>query len=562
MGFRNVKQMSNSYRVLVLKNLKLSKITVIIGFILSVTSFQNCSKIDFAPAADNIATLAYSNRVLDAVNLTTKKNQAISFNAGTVGGVHVGTLSLSKTTASLSLDSGHGHFEILDSNGNMKYTPHESYVGSDVAPMYVIDPYGNNIAGQINITVGNNLNTIQPALAVRGMSCITCHSQVSSNIITDYGFGNSWYFDSSSNDSFYLDRANSNNGLATLSMLQDSKIIVPAAPVPQSSLGSFNFTSAVNSLADFIKARFSQGAINSSEQVIEVPELKISIPTASRIREIFGNPSAVQVYLPDTQSSPALSGLNYDAVNRVFVINHLVCDGDLYLGAPTVFSNATVESISGCRIYSTSNIFITSPIQSIAHNGSQNYNTQILSAQSIWMGAGRLINDEEFCEVDSGGGATGWYASTYPECASHADQNDTNSHCDTLTMRMYQMLLRNTYSRAYPDQTSLTGLLGNPVSSSANGVIMQDRAAIEASLGRPLYDAACGVSGRNRNVSRLMLVAPYVNNRYTGDYSGSTIAESALMSLGTFVYHFDPVFTKVSILSLLENGELISGQGL
>ena len=85
---------------------------------------------------------------------------------------------------------------------------------------------------------------------------------------------------------------------------------------------------------------------------------------------------------------------------------------------------------------------------------------------------------------------------------------------------------------------------------------------MEASLGHALYDSSCSSGGRDQAISRLMLVAPYVNNRYTGDFSGSTIAEAALMSLGTFTFQFDPVFSQVSIFSLLNDDELLSGEGI
>lgn len=544
---------------------RISTQTIALGFFAATTlSFQNCSKVNFANSADSISNLAFNGKVLDAVNVTVKKNQSVTFTAGTLNGSHVGAMSFNKSSASLTFDSGNGKFQILDAAaGKFVYTPNESYVGPDIVAVYAIDPYGNNIPGQINISVGNNLNSIQPALAIRGMSCVTCHSQVSSNIITDYGFGNSWYFDNSSYDSFYLDRANSGSGLgglATLAMLNNSKIIVPAAPVPAAALSGFNFTSVVTTLSQFVQARFAQGSNNSSTQVVEVAELKISIPTTTRIQQIFENPSANQVYIPDTQKSPSLSGLIYNSANNVFIITNLICDGDLYLNAPAVFADATVQSINGCRIYSTSNVFITSPVISAAYNGSLNYNTQILSTISIWLGTGRLIQNSQFCET-LGGKATGWYASNYPKCVNNSGSTSADPNCDTLTERTHHLLIRNTFSRAYPDHDSLTSLLGNPVTGSATGLILNDRARIEAALGKPLYDASCGPTGRNVDANRLMLVAPYVNNRFSGDFSGSTIAESALMSLGTFIYKFDPVFAKVSILSMLDDGELISGQG-
>ncbi len=539
--------------------------TLLIFLVSSITlsiSFQNCSKVDFTPASNNIATLAYSGKFLDAVNVSTKKNQSVTFVAGKLAGAYVGALSFAPSSVLLNLKSANGNFQILDPTaGTVTYTPNESYMGPDIAPMYAVDPYGNSISGQINVMVGNNLNTIQPALAVRGMSCVTCHSKVSSNIIVDYGFGNTWFFDASSNDSFYLDRAGGDQGVATLSLLNNSKIIVPAAPVPASALSRFNFTTAVSSLSDFIKARFAQGNINSSAQVVEVPSLKINIPTKARILAAFNNPSSNQVYIPDNQASPALSGITYDSVNQVFKISNLVCDGDLYLGLPVVFADATVHSDVGCRIYSTGNIFITTPIVSVPYTtGGTTYNTQILSTQSIWLGTGRLIKNNAFCET-SGGSPTGWYYSNNRACGDNPSANVDTTNCDTLTMRNYQMLIRNTFSRAYPDEASLTALMGNPVSHNPNGQVLIERGQVEASLGASLYDAACSAGGRATDVNRLMLVAPYVNNRFTGEFSGSTIAESALMALGDFTYVFDPVFAKVSILPMLANGELLSGDG-
>ncbi len=552
MRFKNVKQLSKTFaKVFFIGTL----------FALSLVSFQNCSKVGFANSADSIANLAFEGKILDTVNLNVKKNQSITFTAGTLNGSHVGALSFGKTAGSLTVNSGNGKFQILDATlGKVIYTPNESYLGPDSVTMYATDPYGHDIAGQINIIVGNNLNSIQPALAVRGMSCITCHSKVSSNIITDYGFGNDWFFDGQHADSFYLDRAGHDQGLATLSMLNNSKIIVPAAVVPQSALTAFSFSTMVTTLADFVKARFSQGGVNTAAQVQEVEELKINIPTAERIFETFEKPTANQVYIPDSQMSPALSGLNFDSNNQVFTISNLVCDGDLYLAAPVVFADANIQSITGCRIYATANVFMTSPVISSAYKDATNFNTQVLSTKSIWLGVGRIIQNSNFCEI-SNGSPTGWYSTAYTECASSPSANAANPHCDTLSVRAGNILIRDTFSRAYPDNTSLVALLGNSFSGNADGSVAIDRAHIEAALGKSLYDASCGPNGRAVDANRLMLVAPYVNNRYSGEFSGSTIAESALMSLGTFTYKFDPVFTKVSILPMLDNGELISGKG-
>jgi len=525
----------------------------LLAMISIVLCFQNCEKVAFNPSETDLSSLSIQGSTLSSVTVTTKKNQPVTFAAGTVqGSIQGTTLSFGAKPGVSTFTSLTGTYKILDATTfSILYTPNQAFVGSDTANVYATDVYGNSIPGQVTVIVGNSLNVIQPALVVRGISCITCHSNVSSTIVTDYGYGNSWYFDTVSSDSFYFDRLGLNNGLDTLNLLNNSKIIVPTATVPAAIQSQFNVTT----LSQFVQARFLQGSTNLASQVSEVTSLKINLPTTARIQAIFSNPAANQAYLPDTQLSPALSGLTYDSTNKIFVIKNLICDGDLYLGATVFFNNATVQSLNGCRIYSTGNIFIDTPIVSAAYNGSTNYNTQLMSSQSIWMGAGR-INNGSFCEKASGQ-PTGWYAATADtgvDCTAAANQ--ANPACDTLSFRLASMLARNTYATAYATPTALSAMLGT------TGTVAKARASVEANLGHVLFDAACTTGGRNTNISRLMLVAPYVNNRYSGDFSGSTIAEAALMSLGTFTYQFDPVFTKVSIFSLLDEGELVSGEGL
>lgn len=502
---------------------------------------------------------------LPPTTVITKKNQSVKFSLTSSDQLKaINALSFTSQSAASTLTGSGGSFQILDAGSlSLQYTPNSFYVGSDSAAVYGSDVAGNSFTAQITVTVGNTLNLMKAALVVRGIACITCHSNVSSNIITDYGFGSPWYFDTSTNDSFYFDRLNSggSNGLATLNLLTKSKIVVPQANVPSAVQSEFKVTS----LAEFIQARFAQGSTNTADQVSEISSLSIKIPNKSAIQEVFGNPTALQVYLLDTQNSPALDGLQYDAINNVFKITALTCDGDLYLAAPVVFENATVSSINGCRIYTTASIFIDTPVRSIAYKGSTNFNTQLLSTESIWMGTGRINRGGSFCEVDSSKNPTGWYSSSGDTGGVNCQlaSNAASPMCDTLTMRAYQIQIRNTFSRAYPDSASLTGLLGTPINNSGTGIVLSERAQIEASLGHALYDASCTTTvGRNQAIARLMVVAPYINNRFTGDFSGATVAEAALMALGTFTYHFDPIFTSVSVFSQLDDDAIVAGQGL
>lgn len=527
-----------------------------LSIVLAAIVLAGCSKVGLS--SEN--SFSVSGLSLSDVSVTTKKNKAITFQAGDAGGKRVGRLSFTKAAGGLSVETTAGKYEIIDPvTYTIRFTPHASYVGQDMVPVYVPDDFNSALAASVNMRVGNTLNTIQPALAVRGISCITCHTQASSNIVTDYGHGSPWYFDSATNDSFYFDRVGNGDGLASLNLMGVGSLTVPKGLIPDSVKASFP---GVSSLADWVRARFAQGSPNTAAQVKEINSLKISLPTAARIAALFGNPGTAQAYLPDTQDSPALSGLALSG--QAFVITDLTCDGDLFLDRPAIFVNATVRSNVGCRIYSTKSVFIEGAITSVAAtSGATDYNVQILSAESIWAGTGRIVKNGAFCELDGAGNPSGWFSSTGGtngvDCKNVA--NAANPNCDSFVIRTVNTVIRNTYSNAYPNATSLKNFMWPAnYDASPGGTLAGQRASIEAALGRPLYDASCGAGRRNVTLSRLLLAAPYVNNRYSGDVIGSVIAEAAIMSLGSFKYEFDPVFKHTSIFSLLDENELISGE--
>lgn len=86
------------------------------------------------------------------------------------------------------------------------------------------------------------LRAIQPAVAVRGISCLMCHAQVKANIITDFGYGSPWYFGGASvginTPSWFTNYYNTWQAAAAVS----GSIIVPNAQVPtniQNSVSEF-----------------------------------------------------------------------------------------------------------------------------------------------------------------------------------------------------------------------------------------------------------------------------------------------------------------------------------
>ncbi len=523
--------------------------------------FQNCGDYRFSDLQPRVRGLS-----LKDVDLQTKKNQSVPFATTFSDGSVVGEVSFSKDTDSREIKTNGGTFTITNpSKFTGIYTPDKSFVGMDEVTIFATDVYGAAVPATVRVTVGNIVNLMQPALAVRGISCITCHSQIASNVITDYGAGHPWYFDFKSIDSYYFERVDDghgSNGLNSIHLLNDSKLFVPKVALPAEFKTTFPDFANLNSLVDFVKKRF-EGSANKAEQAVEVEDLKINLPTAQRLREVFGNPNQSAVYLPDTQHSPPLTGLLESADKKVFRINQLECDGDLFLDGSVVFTNARVKSLNGCRIYATGSVFVQGALISEPIGSSNDYNTQILSATSIWLGSGKMYNDQgNFCEIDSTTNlGTGWY---YANRASLGCTDSANNSykCDSLNGRMYHTRLRNSFSvNVAPTVSTLEALMGQKAWDSSNdGSMVVERFNVETVLGSPLRDASCEAAGRDVDFTRILLAAPYVNSRYKGDFEGAIIAEISLMSLGDFKFVFHDVFKTVSIFSLLESDELIKAK--
>ena len=91
------------------------------------------------------------------------------------------------------------------------------------------------------------------------------------------------------------------------------------------------------------------------------------------------------------------------------------------------------------------------------------------------------------------------------------------------------------------------------VSPAALGnAVVQDASVIGV-----LKDAECRPEGRSVGFERLLLNAPEVHSRYQGHFKGTIIAEYALISLGAFDFDYDPVFSSVQVLPMLEKVKIL-----
>lgn len=381
------------------------------------------------------------------------------------------------------------------------------------------------------------LRRITPALAVRGVGCMSCHSQVSSNLVTDLGYGgdgngNDYFFNSPNSwaTSFYGDigasSAPSSGIFTTIDMAAEAKLIVPKANVPSAAVKA----SGYETLADYIRYRMKHSEFASSAQVeiVEVSQVKIGTSTESRLKEAFEiNSGESSKFFKDSNISPALSGLSYDSEKKLFVMDGTVnCDGDLFVDGTLFMNGVVVESIRGCRLYVTGTVFINEGLQSQGYKSiSDEHNIQIVSSRAIILGSGKIHKHGQVCET------SGWYK-----------DNFRNSDVSSLDYRLERVEEANAVTRNF-GSTELKKLIA------------------EESKKLPVtYDASCESVGRGVDLKRVLFNAPWVLSRYNGNVEGSIIAEIALMALGDFQFKFDQVFQTVPVLPLLEESEILAIQ--
>lgn len=248
---------------------------------------------------------------------------------------------------------------------------------------------------------------------------------------------------------------------------------------------------------DNLAAYMNQLAPSWRQLPIEIRDhIYIGAPTAAQLRAIFG--PAKQTYLKDSSASPAVSGIS--GTSPVFKISGtFTCDGDLFLDGSVHMSSVTVQTIQGCRIYATGSVFVTGGLKQSGLNGSNEFNLQISSATSINLGMS--IADVYRHYVDS------------------------NYFGDRIQTRHF-------------------------TNASAFGELVLN----EANRYPGLPSAKDEPGGRAKALSRLLVNAPRVDSYYTGNFSGTVVAEAAVMAVGSFKFSYDPVFSRVKKLPQLSSG--------
>lgn len=230
----------------------------------------------------------------------------------------------------------------------------------------------------------------------------------------------------------------------------------------------------------------------------------IGAPSAARLRQVAGG-SALK-YQKASATSPDLSGVS-GASGAYVATGTVQCDGDLFIEGSLHLKSATVVSDIGCRMYVTKAVFITGGLKVQNVGAGSDHNLQITSALGITLGMDR----------------------------------------DAIAERYYQTNLF--FAGTSNDVLPMRGV--------TNVTAYGDSVIAEAERFTDLTKADNETGGRVKPMSRLLLNAPRIDSHYRGNFSGVIITEVAMMSVGSFSYTYDPVFTRVPILPKVSNADYL-----
>lgn len=466
-----------------------------------------------------------------------------------------------------SVKTSNGTLEML-APSSFRYTPNSFFRGADFYDFVLKDSAGKVVTKKVALMVGNPFHGLQPALAVRGMGCISCHATVDSTVVTDFAKGSPYdianhqpfNYGSSNPEKFYSDHTDfTKKGISGswITSKISGNIIVPSINLGFDSnvevqkllkdypnwintyfAGTYT-TEQINAIIDKIKAN-PQYNVPSSAQlkdyiqavesqkvapatVIEKSTVRIAAPTAAVIlqRAAMGAGEKIKFLKNNQATSPALSGIELQSGGYYQnASGEVVCDGDLIVDGTLFLNNLVLKTDDGCRIMATGPIFLQGPItyQRIDTTRPENYtNLQLVSARFISLGVGKT-----HCEDANN---PGWYS------------NNAKS-------------IQNPFAHRFDTYGSYTRSTGKDAALFAS-----DKAYNLAEMNKivGLQDASCqgGTTPRQVNMERLLVNAPRIDSRYTGQFNGVIISEVALFSLSKFTFKYDNIFDRVPVLPIL-----------
>lgn len=520
--------------------------------------------------------------------LQTGFNQPLNWNATYQGDATGWTLSLDPANiVNTQAISNIGTITITNpTTWSLSFQPQFGYRGQFSFWLFAFKNGTMQSQAQITITVGNSFNLLKPALAVRGSGCVMCHAEIHSNIVTDFGYNDPFYFGNLVPSGFkwndgtpygdhdalltYPGNIVGDGAWARLKIKNGSvtnhglKVFVPQGASIPTGAGSPAALTGASTLKGYLQHRLNNAWYNSTKflTIEEKSQIYIGAPTESRLLTAFNwQPSDAAKgwkFFPEDHTAWPLSGLNVGSTpapnNFYFNNGLLICEGDLLIKGTLLLENATIRTRTGCRIHVTEDIYISGPIQfntSTPHNYDKR-NIQLVAARAILMGLGSLWKNGQHCEQSQGdSGYWGYYD----------NQSQWTQGMTPAQVADYQASIANSA------RFRLKYFWGVPAyyrRGVANPLLDNLDIWNRYQTLRPnALDAACEPGVRNVAFQRILLNAPYIHSRYAGGIWGSVIGEFVLMPLGLssnqsrFRFEFDPVFNHVSVLPLLQDQDFL-----
>ena len=374
----------------------------------------------------------------------------------------------------------------------------------------------------------------EPALAVRGAGCITCHAKIYSSIITDFGYGSPYFFGNPGgeskvgpyNGSIYGDFIAGPGQTGWQTSEIHKEIIVPraefdfslknaAAEAGLAEQPSYQEALRADSLSRYLQALENRKPNPSA--VIEKNKVFIGAPDTETLEARFGITSGTAVdfkYIKnDPRASADFKGIVLSENGGYYTNNsEIVCNGDVFIRGILFLHKPSFVTDTGCRIYTAGPIFLQNTVTyRPADNRADLANLQLVSTEAIFMGVGL-----EKCNT--------------------TEAADPLSSRLLLTPALPSIITRSMERENIPPKIFAQNLYNQA-----------------ATL--PLEDSSC--HDETLSFSGILLNAPIVHSRYSGKFRGLIIAEFALFFQGKSSYEFDPVFKNVPVLPLLKDSDFL-----
>jgi hypothetical protein len=373
----------------------------------------------------------------------------------------------------------------------------------------------------------------EPALAVRGAGCITCHAKIYSAFITDFGYGDPFFFGHASggikvgpfNGNIYGDFIAEQGKTGWLTAEMHKEIIVPQAPLsldPKDAAGSglnnqssYRDALQADSLKKYLQSLESQKT--NPAPIVEKDTVFIGAPDTATLETRFGLTPGNKVdfkYIKNNpKDSPEIEGIELGESGNYYTnTSDVVCDGDLFLRGILFLNKPSIRTNTGCRIYTAGPVFLQNTVAfNRMSQGTDRTNLQLVSSEAVFMGVGRK------------------------KCNSQAESDPLSSRL-LLTPALTSIITRSAER--------------DSIRPEAFAQKLYDKAALI-----PLEDSSC--HDESISFSRILINAPIVHSRYNGKFRGLVIAEFALFWQGKSSYEFDPIFKEVPVLPLLKDEDYL-----